>query len=98
MRRVRARQGHCCHCMWRNEARHHCRPAHVWREVVDEAYKGESPEEGKGTLSSLLFLLCGDEVMGDGDGDGDGACMCGKGMWRDEAKVRCHHCRMTCRC
>ena len=35
---------------------------------------------------------------GEGDGDGDGACICGKGMWRDEAKVRHHHRRMTCRC
>ena len=76
--------------------RHRRHPAHVWREVVGEAYEGEGPGEGEGTSLSLLFLLCGDEVMG--DGDGDGACMCGKGMWRDEAKVRHHHRRMTCRC
>ena len=40
---------------------------------------------------SLLSSLHGggDEVTG--DGDSDGARICGKGMWRDEVRVRhCH--------
>ena len=56
---------------------------------------GEGEDEGNGMLSSLLSLLCGDEVMG--DGDGDSICMCGKGMWRDNSALHHRH-QLTCRC